>query len=78
VAATRARAADVNHQQPGDPVKAAKAIVDVVDSGKAPLRLQLGSDCVAAVEAKLQRVREELDEWRSLATSTDHDDVRTG
>ncbi|PZG12873.1 oxidoreductase [Nonomuraea aridisoli] len=75
VGATRARAADVNHQQPGDPVKAAKAIVDVVDSGKAPLRLQLGSDCVAAVERKLERVRRELDDWRSVSVATDHDDA---
>jgi hypothetical protein len=35
-----------------------------------PARLQLGADSVAAVEAKLQHVTEELNKWRELAIST--------
>lgn len=72
---TRQRAANVNHGQPGDPAKGARAIVDVIDSGRAPLRLQLGADCVAIVEAKLASVREELETWRTVAMATNHDDV---
>lgn len=37
-----------------------------------PARLQLGADSVAAVEAKLQQVTEELNKWRELAVSTTH------
>lgn len=78
VGQVRQRATQVNHAQPGDPARAAAAIIDVVDSGRAPLRLQLGRDAVRAVEAKIETVRRELTEWRELAESTDHDDVRTG
>ncbi|WP_037679962.1 oxidoreductase [Streptomyces griseus] len=57
-------------RQPGDPVKAAKAIVDVTEAAEPPLRLQLGADAVERVEAKLDLVRGELDRWRHVALST--------
>lgn len=66
----RTYAAQNNHQQAGDPGKAAKAIVDVVHSDHPPLRLQLGADSVARVEAKLAAVGKELAEWRGIAEST--------
>lgn len=69
------RAAQVNHGQPGDPAKAGPAIVAAIDSGRAPLRLQLGSDCVASIEAKFVSVKAELDAWRDVAVSTDYADV---
>ncbi|MFE5558343.1 oxidoreductase [Streptomyces sp. NPDC056544] len=56
--------------QPGDPVKAAKAIVDVTEADEPPLRLQLGADAIERVEAKLDLVRRELDGWRHVALST--------
>ncbi|MFI1188956.1 oxidoreductase [Streptomyces californicus] len=56
--------------QPGDPVKAAKAVVDITEADEPPLRLQLGADAVERVEAKLDRVRRELDAWRHVALST--------
>lgn len=68
--ATRAAAGAGNHRQPGDPAKAAKVLVDIVDDPAPPLRLQLGSDCVARVEAKLDAVRAELERWRPVAEST--------
>lgn len=60
-------------RQPGDPVKAAKAakaIVDITEVTEPPLRLQSGADAIERVEAKLGRVRRELDEWRHVALST--------
>jgi NAD(P)-dependent dehydrogenase (short-subunit alcohol dehydrogenase family) len=71
----RQLAARVNHGQPGDPAKAGPAIVAAIDSGRAPLRLQLGSDCLASIEGKLESVRAELDAWRDVAVSTDHADA---
>ncbi|MFD5420480.1 oxidoreductase [Streptomyces sp. NPDC127069] len=56
--------------QPGDPAKAAKAVVDVTENDEPPLRLQLGADAVERVEAKLALVRRELDQWRHTALST--------
>jgi NAD(P)-dependent dehydrogenase (short-subunit alcohol dehydrogenase family) len=58
-------------RQPGDPVKAARAIVDLTEAEEPPLRLQLGADAVERVEAKLELVRRELDRWRGVALSTE-------
>ena len=71
----RVAAGNRNHEQPGDPVKAANAIVDVVDSDRPPLRLLLGRDTIAAVEGKIAHVQAELDKWRAVSESTDFDDV---
>ncbi|GAB3004624.1 oxidoreductase [Mycobacterium bourgelatii] len=71
--AVRARAAELNHEQPGDPVKAAAAIVDIAAAAEPPVHLLLGSDCVAAVENKIQQLQAEIDAWRAVSLSTDHD-----
>ncbi|MFF7994569.1 oxidoreductase [Kitasatospora xanthocidica] len=57
-------------RQPGDPAKAARAVVDIAEAAEPPLRLQLGADAVERVEAKLDLVRRELDRWRQVALST--------
>lgn len=63
--------ADNSHNaQPGDPAKAAAAMVKITQVENPPLRLQLGHDCVASVESKLAQVKQELETWRSLAEST--------
>ncbi|MFI6600094.1 SDR family NAD(P)-dependent oxidoreductase [Nonomuraea sp. NPDC050536] len=63
---------------PGDPRKAAAAIVDLLDVDDSPLRLQLGADAVARVEAKLERVAQELDQWRPVSFSTGADEYLPG
>jgi hypothetical protein len=42
-----------------------------------PLRVQLGTDSLARVEAKLAQVATELAAWRTLAESTDREQTRT-
>jgi len=71
--ATRERAKSVNHNQPGDPIKLAAAIVDLAGNPEAPLRMPFGSDTVAAIEAKNTFVASELAKWRSVSISTDFD-----
>ncbi|MGA8708543.1 MAG: oxidoreductase [Steroidobacteraceae bacterium] len=61
-------------QQAGDPVKAAHAIMRVVDAPRAPLRLVLGRDALEAVNIKLSSWRRELDEWAEVSCSTDFDE----
>jgi short-subunit dehydrogenase len=56
--------------QVNDPVKGAAAIYAAVTAGHPPFRLQIGPDAVAMVEGKLAALRDELDTWRSLASST--------
>jgi hypothetical protein len=71
----RAAAVRVNHAQPGDPAKAGQVIAGLGGSENAPSRIQLGADSVRRVEAKLQRVRDELETWRAVSLNTDHDNV---
>lgn len=71
----RALMASANHQQPGDPKKLAEALLVLADSPQPPVRLPLGSDTVAKIADKHRFVDRELEQWRSLAVSTDHDDV---
>jgi NAD(P)-dependent dehydrogenase (short-subunit alcohol dehydrogenase family) len=71
--ALRAAVAGLSHTQPGDPAKLADALIQLIDEPNPPVRLPLGSDAVAAIEAKNAQTRELLDRWRSVSTSTDFD-----
>lgn len=62
---------EYNGKQPGDPKKAAQAIIKVVYSPEPPLRLLLGSDAIKAVEVNDQEKLKQLDKWRELSISTD-------
>jgi NAD(P)-dependent dehydrogenase (short-subunit alcohol dehydrogenase family) len=62
---------EYNGVQPGDPAKAAAAILRVASLDEPPLRLLLGSDAARAAE-EAERVRSEADKkWRQLSESTD-------
>ncbi|WP_374947537.1 SDR family oxidoreductase [Agreia sp.] len=54
---------------PNDPHKIVQAMIDLVDSGKAPLRLPLGSDTYNDVRASLVARLAELDAHRDVAFS---------
>jgi NAD(P)-dependent dehydrogenase (short-subunit alcohol dehydrogenase family) len=55
--------------QPGDPHKAAAAIVSLLDAPDAPLRLALGDDAVDAIRDKHDRLRADLDAWEHVSRS---------
>jgi len=59
--------------QPGDPAKAARAVVTAVESGSVPGLLLLGTDALSAAEAVLDARRAELEQWRELSAGTDFD-----
>src|SRR6202049_2505118 len=62
---------EYNGAQPGDPSKAAAAILRVAGLDEPPLRLLLGSDAVRALGAA-ERARIEADRtWQALSVSTD-------
>ena len=61
----------IDGRQPGDPAKAAQAILQAVASDEPPLRLLLGSDALRRAEAELDRQRAEIDAWREVTTGTD-------
>jgi NAD(P)-dependent dehydrogenase (short-subunit alcohol dehydrogenase family) len=54
---------------PNDPQKIAKAMIDLADSGAAPLRLALGSDTYDDMRASLTARLAELDAQRDVAFS---------
>lgn len=60
-----------NHAQPGNPAKLAEALLALANAANPPLRLALGSDAVARIEAKNSTVEQELAQWRDLSLSTD-------
>ena len=60
----------MNGNQEGDPVKAAKAIVDYVHSTKENLRLPLGKVTIQSMRAKLAAVEKDLAANESIAIST--------
>jgi len=60
----------VDGTQPGDPRKAAAAIVAALDAPDAPLRLALGDDAVDAIRAKHERLRADLDAWEHVSRAT--------
>ena len=70
----RTSATEYNHNQPGDPVKGAKAIVDITEHAEPPLHLLLGTDSLGFARAKLQAELDELAGWHEVSASTDHDD----
>ncbi|OCJ15204.1 short-chain dehydrogenase/reductase [Rhizobium sp. AC44/96] len=62
---------DYSGKQPGDPAKAAAAIIHVAGVAEPPLRLLLGSDAVRGVEQNDAARASEHAAWRDLSVSTD-------
>jgi NAD(P)-dependent dehydrogenase (short-subunit alcohol dehydrogenase family) len=59
----------VNQNQEGDPNKAAKIMVEVARLENPPLRLPLGKIVLNAIQAKLDSVQKDLNEWKEVAAS---------
>jgi len=58
-------------KQPGDPIKAAEAILYVASLSEPPLRLLLGSDAYNAAENHTNQTLAADREWKDLSSSTD-------
>ncbi len=56
--------------QPGDPAKAAAAILTAIDAPSTPLRLPLGDDAVDAILSHLDSTRADVATWEKLARDT--------
>ncbi|MBW8814063.1 MAG: SDR family NAD(P)-dependent oxidoreductase [Caulobacterales bacterium] len=57
-------------KQPGDPDKAARALLALAEAENPPVRLFLGEDALGLVEQKLQAMRTEMSAWDALSRST--------
>jgi hypothetical protein len=56
--------------QPGDPAKAAAAVLAALDAEDTPLRLPLGDDAVDAIVGHLDSVRAEIAAWEKVSRDT--------
>ncbi|MGH6808036.1 MAG: SDR family NAD(P)-dependent oxidoreductase, partial [Ensifer adhaerens] len=72
----RSKAREISHNQPGNPDKLAEVVISFADAKEPPVRLPLGSDTVAAIEAKHASDRELLAQWRQVSISTDFQQAR--
>lgn len=59
------------HNQPGDPDKAGKILIDLAGREQLPLRLLLGSDAVQIVRDELESRLQELETWQLVSRQTD-------
>jgi NAD(P)-dependent dehydrogenase (short-subunit alcohol dehydrogenase family) len=73
-AGRRRKEHDTAHgRQPGDPAKAAAALIEAVESERPPYMLLLGNDASDGFRAALDALRTEVDQWERLSRSTDFD-----
>jgi NAD(P)-dependent dehydrogenase (short-subunit alcohol dehydrogenase family) len=68
---TRQDATERNGKQPGDPARAADAIIEAITSKHPPLHLLLGQIAYERATAKLADLRTEFETWRDVTLSTD-------
>lgn len=61
-----------NGKQPGDPAKAAAAVLHLASLSDPPLRLLLGSDSYDAAEQHALQTLESDRQWKDLSISTDY------
>lgn len=68
ISATRAARSG---KQPGDPARAAQAMIKVVEADNPPVHLLLGTDALKFVREKIATLTQEIDTWEALSASTD-------
>ena len=69
--ARRSQSRALSGKQPGDPVRAANAIVKAIESPNPPHHLLLGNNAYDAATAKLENLRLEFSEWEAVSRGAD-------
>lgn len=62
-------------KEPGDPRKAAAALLEIVNCDAPPLRLPLGTDALTFGRRGYEQSLKEMDRWAALSASTDFDSI---
>lgn len=57
--------------QPGDPVRAALAMIQVTETENPPLRLLLGKAALKGARAKLEELKKDFDDWAAVTEGAD-------
>ncbi|MEI8053743.1 MAG: oxidoreductase [Bacteroidota bacterium] len=58
--------------QPGDPDRAAQAMIQIVESENPPLRLLLGAGALRGAKLKLEELKNDFENWATLTEWTDN------
>ena len=66
---------NISGNQPGDPVRAAKAIVQAVEAQNPPLRLLLGKQAFQNAHAKIADLKKDFDAWEKVTLGADYPDA---
>jgi NAD(P)-dependent dehydrogenase (short-subunit alcohol dehydrogenase family) len=61
----------VSGNQPGDPVRAALAMIKVVETENPPLRLLLGAAALKGARLKLEELKKDFDAWEETSVGAD-------
>jgi NAD(P)-dependent dehydrogenase (short-subunit alcohol dehydrogenase family) len=70
--ARRKENSSTDGHQPGDPARAAQAIIQAVQADTPPFRLVLGRSAVQRIRADIDFQRQELDSWEETANGADY------
>ena len=62
----------ISGHQAGDPVRAAKAMIQVVEAENPPLRLLLGAAALKGARIKLEELRHDFDTWSEVTEGADY------
>lgn len=69
MASTLERMQQRDGKQPNDPAKLAEILYSLSRTDSLPLRLPLGQDAVARVQAKVEQTRTDLEQWKPVSLS---------
>jgi NAD(P)-dependent dehydrogenase (short-subunit alcohol dehydrogenase family) len=57
--------------QPGDPVRAAKAMIDITETEHPPLRLLLGAAALKGARLKVEELKHDFETWAAVSVAAD-------
>ena len=66
---------EIDGQQPGDPQKAAAAVIKIAEHPEPPLHLFLGADAYQYAKQKMNDLQQEMRSFEEMATATNFDSV---
>lgn len=69
--ARRSQSRAISGKQPGDPVRAAHAILKAIESPNPPHHLLLGNEAYEEATAKLEALRKEFSAWEAVSRGAD-------
>jgi len=64
---------NVSGRQAGNPIKAAKAMIQVVETDQPPMRLLLGKAALKGARIKLQELSSDFETWAEVTEGADYD-----